>query len=166
MKTIFIRLDNYLYKCSDLITWIAYLTITIVVLLTVSDIILRYVFNHPLSYAVEIVELGLCLTVFISIAACTAHKSHVNIDILLTRLSQRRQAITNSGIYFFTTIMLGILCWRLISYALLSKEIGQVSTMLKLPIYVFILIAAICILLTTLLFLSQCIHFVIKSGER
>lgn len=166
MKRLLNRIEQALYQTTEAGRWVGYAALGVIVLLTVLDITLRYVFNRPLGYAVEVVELALCIVVFIGIIVCTAKRAHVIMDILLTRLPQRGAAAINSFMYFFATVTFGVMTWRFVIYAIQSQEMQRVSMMLKWPYYPFVLFSALCGLLTTLLFLSQFIHFVAKAVRK
>ena len=162
MRRIAKPVEQALYRASEIVGLVGEAVLGGIVLLIVVDIILRYGFNRPLAFSLELVEFGLCLIVFLAIAVCTAHRGHVNIDIFLRRFPKRGQAAINSFIYFLATGIFGLMVWGLVIYAMWSG----VSIMLKLPYQPFILWAAFCILLTCLLFLSQFIHFVVEAVRK
>ena len=132
-------------------------------LLIVADVILRNVFNQPLAYSIEVVELTLSIVVFLGIIICTAKQGHVTINIIVTRFSPRVKAAINSFVYFLSTGIFGVLTWRLFMQGINLQQTGKMTAILKIPFYPFILVLAFCSILITLLFLSQLVHFIRRT---
>lgn len=132
-------------------------------LLIVADVVLRYVFNRPLAYSLEVVELALSLVVFFGIIICTARRGHVAIDIIVARLSPRSAAVINSFVYFLSTGIFGVLAWRLFIYEMDIQQAGNMTAILRIPQYPFILVFALCSVLITLLFLSQLVQYIRRA---
>lgn len=137
-----------------------------VVLVIVLEIVRRYIFNRPAAYTVELVETGLSIIVFLAIAVCTVERGHINIDIFLKRFPRRAQAAINSFFYLLCTGLFGLIAWRCVVYAVQLQDMGQISMMLKMPYYPFVLVIALGTLLTCLVFLSQFIHFVVEAVRK
>lgn len=66
--------------------WVLFLMGCLVAL----DVFMRYIFDSPIRGAWEIVELSLVVVVFTSIAYAYTMKMHVNIDIVLLRLTEKK----------------------------------------------------------------------------
>jgi TRAP-type C4-dicarboxylate transport system permease small subunit len=93
--------------------WLGYLAVTVLglmMLLTVADVSGRYFFNSPISGATEISRLMMVLIVFPALGWAALGKTHVRVDLLVTRFPPRAQAIINIitllialGTYFVIT---------------------------------------------------------------
>ena len=166
MRELLHRVERTLYRASNIGGLVNQFLLGGVVLLIVLEIVRRYIFNRPIAYTVELVEMGLSIIVFLAIVVCTVERGHVNIDMLLRRFSPRSQAAINSFFYFLCAWLFGLIAWRCFVYALQLRIISQVSMMLKLPYYPFVLVMALCALLTSLVFLSQFIHFVAEAVRK
>ena len=166
MKQLLNRIEKSLYRTTEAGKLVGNILLLGIVLLIVVDSILRYVFNQPLGYAVEVIEFALGILVFLGIVICTAYRGHVKIDALLMRFPQRGQAVINSFFYFFATVIFGLMAWQAVLYALESEDMGLVSMMLQLPYHPFIYIMAFFSLFACLLTLSQFIHFVIEATKK
>ena len=166
MKKLLKRVEQALYQTSGIGSLVGKCLLGGIVLIIVVDIALRYVFNRPLAYSVELVELALALIVFFGIVACTAQRGHININILLARFPKRGQAGINGFFYFLSAGLFGLIAWRCVIYAMQLRDMGQVSMMLKLPYFPFVLVVALCSLLTGLVFLAQSIHFVVEAVRK
>lgn len=166
MRELLHRVERTLYRASNIGGLASEFLLGGVVLLIVLEIVRRYIFNRPLAYTVELVEMGLSIIVFLAIAVCTVERGHINIDILLKRFPRRAQAAINSFFYLLCAGVFGLIAWRSVVYAMQLQSISQVSMILKLPYYPFVLVIALCALLTSLVFLSQFIHFVVEAERK
>lgn len=93
--------------------WLSYLSVTVLVLmmlLTVADVTGRYFFSEPLPGTTEITKLMMIIIVFPALAWCALNHSHIRVELFVSRLSPRAQAIFNIvtlilslGIYFIIT---------------------------------------------------------------
>jgi TRAP-type C4-dicarboxylate transport system permease small subunit len=81
----------------DLLSWIeavcktlASILIVVIMLVVFSDVVCRYVFNSPLPWAYDVVNLYLMAGVFfLALSYSYAAHAHIGVDILLQRLSTR-----------------------------------------------------------------------------
>jgi tripartite ATP-independent transporter DctM subunit len=71
------------------------------VLLTLSDVIMRYVFNSPILGAKEITEVLLITAVFFTIAHTYNKKGHVSVDVVTGKLGSKSSVILD----FITTVL-------------------------------------------------------------
>lgn len=134
-----------------------------IVLLIVTDVTLRYVFNRPIRAGLEVVELGLVLIVFCSIAFCTAQRSHLAIDTLVIRLPQRVQVVIGSIVHFIGAGIFAVIAWQSIVHAVRLEDYGNVTVLLNLPYYPFLSVVALCSLLVSLLLLGQLVRLIIGA---
>ena len=135
-----------------------------ITLLIVVNVIFRYIFNNPLSFSIELVEMTLSMIVFWGIAICTSRKGHVAIDVVVNRFSPKVQSIINSIIYFLITDLFVIMTWRFFNYALNSQE--SVTNIFRLPVFAFILVIGITSITITLTFFTQFIELLKRSVSR
>ena len=83
--------------------------IAVMMLLTVTDVVGRRVFNQSVSGAYELSELMLIIVVFFSMVHCQFLKGHITIDLVVTRLRPRTQHIIDSIMYVFFLVTLCLL---------------------------------------------------------
>ena len=74
MRHMLNRIDRALYQTSEIARIVSGVVLGGIVIVIVVDIILRYIFNVPLAFSVELVELALALVVFFGIIVCTAQR--------------------------------------------------------------------------------------------
>ena len=91
-----------------------------IILIIVYDVVLRYVFRNPTIWAGEVSTylFGIC---WITAGAYAHyHDAHVKMDVLYSRLSQRKRAIIDlitSVLFFF---FIGIIVWQGARYGWVS----------------------------------------------
>jgi TRAP-type C4-dicarboxylate transport system permease small subunit len=122
----------------------------VMMLLVAADVTGRYVFNKPIKGTMEIEELMMVVTVFLSLAYCTFTKGHITVELLLSRLSRHSQAILNSVASVVSILVLAIIIWQmgLRGWLELLSPTGRVTMLLNIPVAPFILLAAIgCVLM-------------------
>jgi TRAP-type C4-dicarboxylate transport system permease small subunit len=133
----------------------------VLMLLTVSDVTGRYLFNHPIIGTTEITEyLMACL--LLGMAPCALARRHIKIDIFFGRLRPRVQAILESIYYIFGLGAVAILTWTGFKQSLLVLSYGSMSSMLEIPDFPFITVLVVSY---AILFLVMMALLIQKIGE-
>ena len=78
-------------SASRAVGYVAVVTVIALMLLTVADVFLRYVFNNPIRGTIELTEM-MMVWILLVVAWGALEGSHVKIDILMRRFSPRVQA--------------------------------------------------------------------------
>jgi TRAP-type C4-dicarboxylate transport system permease small subunit len=99
-------------------------------MLTVTDVFLRYFFNAPISGTTEITEFMLVIVVFPALAWCAVTGKHVKVDLLMTHFPPRVQAIVDSITLLLVFGIFVIITWQ--SF-LESKVVDSSTSLLGLP---------------------------------
>jgi len=135
----------------EVMYYIAGAAITVMMLLTFVDVMLRLATTVYAKFQWEIIASlkpipgtyeMVCLLGVVAAAFAMAHTSlqagHVAVNFVVRLLSEKTQAIFEivTGIIGF--IFFGIVCWQSIEYAFKAKAWGEVSMTLRLPYYPFI----------------------------
>ena len=77
---------------SRLTVYLAILVVAAMMLLTVSDVTMRYIFNQPIAGTIEIVEyMMVCL--LLGMATCALERRLIKVGIVKERLPKKAQAI-------------------------------------------------------------------------
>ncbi len=116
---------------------IAIITLAMMVLLTFVDVMLRYFFNRPLAFSLELIQVMAVIVVFFGLAYTQLYKGHIAIDVLVNLLSQRARLVIDS---IGTILSIGLFCliiWRSSLYALGLQESHQVTETLGMPVSPF-----------------------------
>jgi TRAP-type C4-dicarboxylate transport system permease small subunit len=121
-------------KLSELLNNIAGASLTLIVLLTMSDVVLRY-FKKPIPGTYEIVTFLGAMVIGFSVAYTSWIKGHIFVDFLILRFSR-----TTRNLFYLFTRCLGIFLffligWNLIVYGMDVFRTGEVSLTLRFPYY-------------------------------
>ena len=103
----------------------------------VYDAVARYAFNAPTNWAYETVTFMFAGLSIMGGAYVLLHRAHVNMDILYSRISPRKQAILDLVTSFFFFIFCGVLLWKGGQYAWTSLKLGEhTNSAFAPPLYV------------------------------
>jgi len=126
-----------------LLEWMALVGGWIIVALmvyTVTDVFLRYVFNHPFSGSLEITEFAMAAIVFLGIAYCGWLGGHVAVDILERPLDDPRLRFVPVILALASAALFAAIAWFTVDEALATTR--RVSNMMRWPHWPFQFIVA------------------------
>jgi len=95
--------------------------IAFVMLIVTADVVSREFFNYPIEWVLEISQLILPAIVFLGAAWLLKNEGHVAMDVVVSRLSTRGQALLNA----VTSIIGVIICTLLLTNA--SLAVGRIT---------------------------------------
>jgi len=121
---------------------IAGLCIAGVMLLVVSNILLRTVFNRPILGTYELVGLLTALGIGLALANCAFQNAHIAVDFVVDHFPLRLQAIVDSSINLISLVFWSLSAWHLGKYASNMTVSGVVSSTAQVPVYPFIYLVA------------------------
>lgn len=105
--------------------------------------------GFPIYGTEDYVSLLSIVLVALTLAYCAVQKGHIQIDLLVSRLSQRSQGIIDSIIHLLSLGLFSIVCWQCIVLALRIMQTGEKSMSALIPLYPFLLIVALgCVFLS------------------
>ena len=136
--------------------WLAGFLMMLALVLVCMDVILRYFFNNPTGWVIQISEYLLLYIPFLAAAYALREDSHVQIDIVLNRLSPGTRSLVN-----MITSVIGSLVLLVLTYygALICLDYYHrgVPTLkyLKFPEYLVIMIIPFGCFLFSIQFLRK-----------
>lgn len=98
---------------------------------TVVDVVLRYVFNAPFSGSIETTEFAMSLVVFLGIAHCGWTGGHIAVDLLEKKLDRASLRFLPAVLSFVGAALFTVIAWRVAIEAFAASS--QVSNMLRMP---------------------------------
>ena len=106
------------------------------ILLTIIDVFTRYVLNNPWYY-LDINKLFLGALAAVGAGYCYLYKGHVSVDILVSHLSARKQAIVEAAIFPLVLGALGPLLWKVTQDTINAVNIkaGMASSAIYIPVW-------------------------------
>jgi len=151
------------YPIVDRLSHLGHVILIVMVLLTITDILLRRFFNSPLVFSYEITRFMLLVYVFSVGPYSFSSNRSISIDVVTTRYPSNIRKITEMIARLIGAILWGLICWRTIHQAILLWEMGQISGLLRIPFFPFIFFVAFGALLLALVLLIQ--SFEVLTGE-
>ena len=132
-------------------------------LLTVADVFMRYVLNRPILGSVEITRYLMVSLAFLGLAWCAVVKGHVRVELLISRLSPRAQAIFDSITCFFSLFIFVLIT----TYGFLEARerwaFYEASDVLQIPSYPFFLVLAFGSAILCLVLITNLIQFISQA---
>jgi TRAP-type C4-dicarboxylate transport system permease small subunit len=147
---------------SRLLGYVAMGMLGLMMLLTVVDVSLRYIFNAPITGATEISEFMMVIVVFPAFAWVAVERSHIRVDLLVSTWSRRVQLIVE---IFVLLLSLGVYCiiaWRAF---IESMNVVTTSSLLSVPHAPFYWIMTVGLIMLCLAMVSLVIEDVVSLGK-
>ena len=80
--------------------------LAIMMFLTLADVVGR-IFDHPVAGTVELTELIMGMIIYLGVGFTTFNRSHIRVDILITMMSTRVQAVLDVVTHVIATVFIG-----------------------------------------------------------
>ncbi len=138
----------------------------IMVLLTVTDVFLRYVFNKPIVGSYELTEFMMVILVFASLGYTLTMKGHVNVDLVISRLPERVQAIIESITSLLALGLFSLATWRNVLHTATTWRRHDVSHELFIPISPFVLFVAFGVAILSLVLFVNFLHALARALQK
>lgn len=140
--------------------------LALMMLLTASDVLLRYIFNRPIIGSLEITEYMMAIVVAFGLAYCASQDGHVRVEIIVDRLPHSVQTIVNGttsllGIFLFTLIT-----WQCFVYTRMLFHSGLVSTVVHISRFPFACLVGIGSLFLTLILLVDLLEILTRMVRK
>ena len=148
-------LEKAVYPISRLLHRFAQVIIVLMVMLTVIDVCLRYIFNSPIIGSYELTEFMMAILVFASVGYTMAVKGHVSVDLVVTKLPDRVRALLEAITSLLAFGLFAVAAWRNVLHAGTTWKRHDVSAELFIPVGPFVLFVAIGIAVLSLVLLVQ-----------
>lgn len=103
-------------------------------LLTVVNIVGRWLFNVPLAGTVELTEVGMVAIVFMGLAYAEVRGDHIQVDLLYDQLGTRGRRVLRlfAALVSFATV--AVMTWRLWAYAGQLAASHRTTSALRIPL--------------------------------
>ena len=135
--------------------YIAVVALAVMMLLTVFDVFLRFVFNRPILGAMEITEYLMVTLSFLAIAYCAMEKGHVKVQLLVSRLKTRGRTILGIIGHVLSLVLCIPMTLVYIPEAVDVLRTGERSEVLGIPAFPFYIVVIIgCGLLTIVVLIA------------
>jgi len=158
--------ERVLHRATIIFSKAGQVILMVMVLLTILDVLLRRIFNHPLSSSLELSQVMLVIVVFSSVAYCGIKRSHVRIDALTARFSPKTQGILNCMTGLFGVLLFGAMGWGSIVLAMDKMANHSVTGILPIPVYPFVFLVSFGSILLALILFVQFIDSLLSMEDK
>ncbi len=138
----------------------------IMMMLTVADVVLRYVFNRPLMGSMELTEYLMVCVGTLGLAWCALEGAHIKVEIIVSKFPQRLQKFVDSFNYILLVGVSGLIASQTFMRAGTVRKLGVASAMLDVPQYPFVLVSSFSYLLLFLTSIMLLIHTILSLVSR
>jgi TRAP-type C4-dicarboxylate transport system permease small subunit len=145
---------------------VAVIILVAMMLLTVAEVFLRYVFNHPIIGCTEYIEYLMVFVGFLGLAWCASKGLHVKVDLLVSRFSERAQGFIDTINALFVIAVCVILIWRTCVESIDARLINWASTITYIPWYPFYYVIAFGFFLLFLVMITVLAKSLVKWVKR
>ena len=114
---------------------LASVALVVLMMVTVVDVLLRYLFNAPIRGSYDIVECMLLIFVFHGMAAAFFGRRNITIDIIDSFVAARSVTVLIRVADVLSVVVLLLIFWALINPAMQIYQYGDVKLDSKIPIY-------------------------------
>lgn len=149
-----------------IITYVAAGVLVLMMLITAADVLLRYIFNRPISGTWELTSYMMAVVVGFGLSYCALVKGLISVEVLTSRFSPRAQAVLNCITYFFSFLFFSLVTWQSILYIKLIFESNLVSAVLVIPTFPFVAALALGSLVFTLVLLKDFLEYLSQLVTR
>lgn len=141
---IFANIALYISKVAQyiakLLNFLGGVVLVCMMFFTGVDVVLRYFFHSPILGSFEIVSFMLPAIVAFGFASCFLYEGHVRVDLLISMLSAKKQAILHAASYLIVLVLFIILTIATFQRGLLLHATGKTSEVLYWPYYPFVFV--------------------------
>lgn len=106
-----------------------------VILITLGSIISGTLFNAPLAGNFELVEIGVAVAVFAFLPYGQLHGGNIAVDLLIRRLPAQAQAWFAAAGDALLALLAALFAWRLAAGGLGLAAYGDISMVLRVPVW-------------------------------
>jgi len=149
-----------------IINYVAAVVLLLMMLITAADVLLRYIFNRPISGTWELVSYMMAVMVGFGLSYCALVKGLISVEVLISRFSRRVQAIVNCITYFLSLCFFSLVTWQSIVYIKIMFESNLVSAVLHIPAFPFVAALALGSLIFTLVILTDFLEYLSQVVNR
>jgi TRAP-type C4-dicarboxylate transport system permease small subunit len=159
LKKIIHALKGVITPLVRIINYAAAGVLALMMFLAAADVLLRYIFNRPISGTWELTSYMMAVVVGFGLSYCASVKGLISVEVLTSHFSTKVQAILNCITYFLSFCFFSLVTWQSILYIKLMFKSGLVSASLLIPTFPFIAALALGCLVFTLVLLTDFLEY-------
>jgi len=133
---------------------IAGLSLTFLMLLTITDVVLR-LFKKPVVGTYEMVAFAGAVVIGFSMPFTSFIRQHIFVDFFILKFSQKVRNIFNVATRLLVMGLFLLVGWNMLKYARDLQKSGEVSLTLQLPFYPVAYGVGVCCFILCLVFICD-----------
>ena len=130
--------------------------------LVVSNVVMRFIFNDPITGTFELTQLAMALLVF-AVAYTAVRGQHVSVDLVMSRFSKRVRASFDVVTLLMGMALVAVIAWR---GFLEATQVNKQTSLLQLPFTPFYWIFAMGIAIFCLSIVVLIIESITEAGKK
>jgi len=152
-----------------IVTWAGMASTTllgVMMMLTVADVVLRYIFNRPIMGSMELTEYLMVCVGTLGLAWCALEGAHIKVELIVSRFPQRLQKFVDSFNYVLLIGVSGVIASQTFVRARTVRRLHVASAMLDVPQHPFVLVTTFSYLLLFLTAIMLLVHAILSLVSR
>ncbi|MBV6272258.1 TRAP transporter small permease [Alcaligenaceae bacterium CGII-47] len=106
------KLEIILSRIDSVLTTVAAISLFSIMIIIVSDVVMRYMFNAPYSWSYELIAMYLMTSLFFfCLSETLAKNGHIAVDILHIKISPRLRHFALAIGYWLSGPLFGVMAW-------------------------------------------------------
>jgi TRAP-type C4-dicarboxylate transport system permease small subunit len=155
-----------IHRVSRFFSWVASISLFLMMFLTACDVTGRYIFNYPILGTQDLVELALVICVFGALGHTTLARGHIRADMLNPVLSKRNNAILGACSFILCLTMGILLTWQTSLKAVETlQNMHMTTSTISIPVGPFFAFAAFGLFLMTIEMIFDVIRYVREARD-
>jgi len=150
---------------SSAFNMIASAALVLMMVLSCSDIFMRYLFSRPITGTYDIVGLSGAVLASFAMPYTMLKKGHVAVEILIQSLSRGKQLVIETFSHLLGISLFLVLVWQAIVLSRDMKAAGEVTPTLLLPFYPIVYCMALCFFILSLAILVNLLRVWTKRAK-
>ncbi len=133
--------------------WISGTIIACMMFLTGADVLMRYVFNRPITGSLELTEFMMSVAVGYALSYCAMRKGHIRVDLVLMYLPEKTRKPFDLLTYVVCFLFYCLVVWQVLLNGISLMNSKLTSSVLFIPVspFVYLLVLGLAILVVVFL---------------
>ena len=127
LKSLLIAIRDFLDRCDYVLVVVAGIAVLSMMLITSYDVVMRYTFNRPTAWALEVSTYLIPVCVFLAIAYVLRQEGHIRVELLLNNLQPKVRTLLLLITSFLSLFLFAIGTWMGFKITALSIQRWECS---------------------------------------
>ena len=128
--------DRVLRRCCDICAGVGGVLLLAIAAMTVTSVVGRALFAHPVLGDVELVQLGTAICIALFLPYTQYRGGNIIVDVFTARAPARKKALLDGFGALLYTLVMALICWRVFAGGLSAREARETSMLMGFPIWI------------------------------